>query len=86
MLFVLSEEGGEKSKRAERGKSIHFIKKRCSMAQCCNPMEPVRAGETDLGRREEGWRGCSNPVSLLNPQHGTKPLLANKDERVVPIS
>lgn len=26
MLFVLSEEGGEKSERAERGKSIHFIK------------------------------------------------------------
>lgn len=56
------------------------------MAQCHNPMEPVHAGETDLGRREEGWRGCSNPESLLNPQHGTKPLLANKGGGVVAIS
>lgn len=27
MLFVLSEEGGEKSEWAERGKSIHFTKR-----------------------------------------------------------
>lgn len=56
------------------------------MAQCRNPMEPVPAGGTDLGQREEGWQGCSNFVSLLNPQHGTKPLLAKKDGGVVAIS
>lgn len=56
------------------------------MAQSRNPIEPVCAGETDLGRGEEGWWGCTNPVSLLNPQHGTKRLLANKDGGVVAIS
>lgn len=56
------------------------------MAQCRNPAEPARAGETDLGRGEEGWWGCTNPVSLFNPQHATKPLLANKAGGVVAIS
>lgn len=57
------------------------------MAQRRNPVEPVCSRETDLGRREEGeWWDCSSPVSLLNPQHGTKPLLANKDGGVIAIS
>lgn len=61
-------------------------KERCGVAQCRNPVEPARAGETDLGRGEGGWQGCSNPLPLLNPQHGTKPLLANRDWGVAAIS